>query len=125
MGFRTNVYATVWDVRPRGDFVTSLQISISRKDKNTGNYVTDFSAWVTAYGSAAAKKAAGLKKQDKIKLGDVDVLSTYDKEKGEQKTNFRIYTFDIADQEGKPVQRTNEPQPTVDSGEVEDSRLPF
>lgn len=38
MGFRSGAYAKVWDVSPVSDTATKLRVSISRKDKNTGEY---------------------------------------------------------------------------------------
>ena len=39
MGFRKDSYATVWEVKPRSNTMTSVRISINRKDKQTGEYV--------------------------------------------------------------------------------------
>ena len=52
---------------------------MSRKNKNTGEYETDFSGYVGFVGTVAAKKAAQLKEKDRIRLGDVDVTTKYDK----------------------------------------------
>lgn len=87
--------------------------------------MVDFSGYTTATGTATAKKAAGLKENDTIKLGDVDVLTKYDDKTKATYTNYRIYTFDMVDNKKQAPAQTNEPQPAVDSGEVEDSRLPF
>lgn len=102
-----------------------MRVSVSHKDKDSGSYVVDFSGYVTATGTATAKKASGLKESDTIKLGDVDVLTKYDEKKKATYTNYRIYTFDIVDNKKQAPERASEPQPTVDNGEVEDSRLPF
>lgn len=66
-----------------------------------------------------------LKEGDTIKLGDVDVSTKYDKEKNVAYTNYKMFSFEVngGAAHAKPV--TNEPQPVVDSGEVEDARLPF
>lgn len=81
MGFRTGAYAKVWEVTPMSDTSTKVRMSISRKNKQSGEYEQDFSGFVLAIGTAAAKKAAGLKEGNRIKLGDVDVTTKYDKEK--------------------------------------------
>lgn len=128
MGFRTNSYAKVWEVIPSTDTRTKLRISISRKDKQTGEYVQDFSGFVDCVGSLAAKKAAQLKANDRIRLGDVDVTTKYNKEKDITYTNFSVFNFEKDEGNGVPVQTkapVNEPQPEVDSGEVDDDRLPF
>lgn len=78
MGFRTGAYAKVWEVKPFSDTSVKLRLSVSRKNKQTGEYEQDFSGYVNAVGTAAAKKAACLKEGDRIKLGDVDVTTKYD-----------------------------------------------
>ena len=95
MGFRKDAYCTVWSVDPVSDVQTKARISISRKDKQTGEYIEDFSGFVSFFGTAAAKKAASLKERDRIKLGDVDVRSKYDREKKVTYYNFNVYSFDI------------------------------
>lgn len=122
MGFRTGAYAKIWEVAPVSDTNTKLRMSISRKNKD-GQYEQDFSGYVAAIGTAAAKKAASLKQGDKIKLGDVDVSTRYDMVKKVTYTNFRVFSFDV-DDDSSPAQRTD-PQQNVDDGEINDSRLPF
>ena len=126
MGFRTGAYAKVWKVEPFSDTSVKLRISISRKNKQTGEYEQDFSGFVNAIGTAAAKKAAVLKEGDTIKLGDVDVTTKYDKAKEVTYTNYKIFSFEVdGGNTSAPKPASNEPQPAVDSGEVDDSRLPF
>lgn len=124
MGFRTGSYAKVWAVEPKSDTNTTVRISISRKNKKTDEYEQDFSGFVGFVGTAAAKKAACLKEGDRIKLGDVDVTTSYDREKKVAYTNFKCFSFDVEDSASTSA-ATNDPQPVVDSGEVDDSRLPF
>lgn len=81
MGFRTGAFAKVWKVEPFSETNVKLRISISRKNKQTGEYEQDFSGFANAIGTAAAKKAACLKEGDRIKLGDIDVTTKYDKAK--------------------------------------------
>lgn len=125
MGFRTGAFAKVWEVKPFSDTSVKLRLSISRKNKQTGEYEQDFSGFVNAVGTAAAKKAACLKEGDRIKIGDVDVTTKYDAEKKTTYTNFKLFSFELDDGSSTPKAATNEPQPSVDSGEVDDSRLPF
>lgn len=128
MGFRQNSYATIWSVEPVSDVQTKARISISRKDKQTGEYTEDFSGYVSFFGTAAAKKAACLKERDRIKLGEVDVRSKYDKAKNITYYNFNIYSFEVQNGfsggNSNGVQ-PNTPMPTVDDGNVDDDRLPF
>lgn len=125
MGFRTGAYAKIWKVEPFSDTSTKLRISISRKNKQSGEYEQDFSGFVSAIGTAAAKKAACLKEGDKIKLGDVDVTTTYNKEKNITYTNYKVFSFDLEENSESAPKVATEPQPSVDSGEVDDARLPF
>lgn len=124
MGFRKDAWATCWGVEVKSDTLTQVRISTSRKDKQTDEYVQDFSGFVAFVGTAAAKKAASLKEKDRIKLGDVEVTTKYDSDKKVTYTNFKCYNFTTQD-EGETASTTPaEPQPSVDEG-VDDDRLPF
>lgn len=128
MGFRKDAYCTVWSVDPVSDVQTKARISISRKDKQTGEYTEDFSGFVSFFGTAAAKKAACLKERDRIKLGDVDVRSKYDKVKNITYYNFNVYSFEVQNGAGgghSGGEQPSSPQSTVDEGNIDDSRLPF
>lgn len=124
MGFRTGSFAKVWDVAPLNDTSTKLRVSISRKNKQTDEYEQEFSGFIMAVGSATARKAAALKEGDRIKLGDVDVTTKYDKEKGVTYTNYKVFSFD-ADGGASATVRHDDPQPVVDDVDFEDSRLPY
>ena len=115
MGFRSGGYATVWEVTPRSDTMTSVRLSTSRKDKTTGEYETDFSGFVAFVGTAAAKKAAKLKEKDRIKLGDVDVTTKYDKVKKITYTNYTAFSFEDA----------NPPDNQRNAGSVSDGDTSF
>ena len=126
MGFRTGAYAKVWEINPYSDTSVELRISISRKNKQSGEYEQDFSGFVYAVGTAAAKKAACLKRGYTIKLGDVDVTTKYDKQKEVTRTKYKIFSFEVdGGNTSAPKPASNEPQPEVDSGDADDSRLPF
>lgn len=124
MGFRTGAYAMVWSVEPKSDTWTKARISISRKVKNSDEYEQDFSGFVDFSGTASAKKAATLKPETRIKLGDVDVTNKYDSKNGVTYTNYKIWSFEPVGS-AAPANDVTEPQPVVDSGEVDDARLPF
>lgn len=94
MGFRNGAYCTVWDIESKSDNFTRARISISRRDKQTGEYVTDFSGYVGFPGTANAAKALALNKGSRIKLGDVDVSSKYIKEKNVTYYNFTVWSFE-------------------------------
>lgn len=124
MGFRKNSYCTVWDVSPKTDTRTVVRISISRKNKDTDEYEQDFSGFVSFVGSSTAKNAICLKKGDRIKLGDVDVTTRYYPEKETTYVNYTCFNFETLDQSSESAQHTNDPQPMVDDGDVDDE-LPF
>lgn len=96
MGFRTGAYATVWTVEAKSPSVTKVRISISKKNRNTGEYEQDFSGFVNFCGSTASD-ALKLHEKDRIKLGDVDVTSRYDKEKKVEYINYACFGFEMAD----------------------------
>lgn len=127
MGFRKGAYCTVWSVEQISNTMTKVKLSISRKDKNTDQYVTDFSGFATFTGTAAATKALALKEKDRIKLDDVDVGSKWDEDKKVMYYNFKVFSFDMADGSGsrEGSSQPSSPQPQVDSGVLDDSRLPF
>lgn len=126
MGFTSGAYAKVWKIDPVSDRMTKLQISISRKDKQTGEYETRFKGFAAVCGSAPAAKARKLSEGDVIKLDRVDVENHWDKEKQKEFTNFFIYSFDPANFNNTP----EKPHKSVDegpesSGDEDDKRLPF
>lgn len=95
MGFRNGAFASVWSVEPgKGNF-TKVRLSISRKNKD-GQYEQDFAGYCTFISQAHAK-AARLKEKDRIKLGDVDVSNSYDKDKQKEYVNFKVFDFEMAD----------------------------
>lgn len=125
MGFRTGSYCTVWSVETISNTNTKARISISRKNKNTGEYETDFSGFVNFIGSAAASKAASLKERDRIKLGDVDVTNRFDKEKNVLYTNYKVFSFeqpDAPERTDAPVSANN--MAVIEENEQEDG-FPF
>ena len=125
MGFRTGAYAKVWEVTPMSDTSTKLRMSVSRKNKQTGEYEQDFSGFVLAIGTAAAGKALSLKEGSRIKIGDCDVTTKYDTQKKITYTNFKLFSFEDADGNVVAPPDHTDPQPTVDDGELDDNRLPF
>lgn len=93
MGFRVGAYAKVWSVEPKSDTWTKLRISISKKKKDTEEYITEFSGFVDVNGTVSAARAARLKEGDRIRLGEVDDMCTYDKEKGAERAYRKVFSF--------------------------------
>lgn len=125
MGFRTGAYAKVWEVTPMSDTSTKVRLSVSRKNKQTGEYEQDFSGFVLCIGTAAARNAAKLKEGARIKLGDCDVTTKYDAQKKVTYTNFKLFSFEDADGNSSTESDKTDPQQTVDGGEIDENRLPF
>lgn len=125
MGFRTGAYAKVWEVTPMSDTSTKVRLSVSRKNKQTGEYEQDFSGFVLCIGTAAARNAAKLNTGARIKIGDCDVTTKYDPQKKITYTNFKMFSFEDADGNNNSEPDKTDPQPPVDEGEVDENRLPF
>ena len=127
MGFRNGSFAKVWEIKPVSDKKTDLRISISYKDKQTGEYIDDFSGFVSCCGSVPASKAARLKVGDRIKLGDVDVSRVYNKEKQTNFETFKVFSFDtLTDTSSSSPTSQSSAIETGVEGDVEpDDRLPF
>lgn len=132
MGFRTGAFAKVWEVTPQSDTNTTLKVSISRKDKTSGEYDTEFHGFVSCLGTAAAKRAACLKEGDRIKLGTVDVTNKYDKDKNKTYVNYKVFSFETEAEassnktESKDAADggSNEPESPAEKAE-EGKELPF
>lgn len=128
MGFRTGAIATVWKVDEISPKITRAQISTSRKNKETGAWDTDFSAYVAFVGTATAAKALQLHEKDRIRLGDVEVTSKYDKAKSTTYTNFTVFSFEDpnAKNEAEQPKVENKVEDNTDPDlEIDDSNLPF
>lgn len=98
MGFRTGAWLKIWEIAP-GDRSTKIRGSISKKNKQSGQYEQDWSGFAVLAGTAH-RDASGLKVNDTIKIGDCDVTCRYDKQKDKEYTNFSIYTFETNNQQG-------------------------
>jgi len=119
MGFRKDAFAKVWEVKPNnGGKSTSVRLSISRKVAE-GQYEEDFSGYVI-FIATANTRAAALKKNDRIKLGDVDVSSKYNPANKERTFSFKVFSFEMAD--GTPQGTTKKKGNTLDA--IEDGELP-
>jgi hypothetical protein len=125
MGFRQGAYATMWNIDPVSSTVTKARISISKKNKQSGEYETDFSGFVSFLGTTAAKKASVLKERDRIKIGDCDVKTYYDRNKNMTYYNFNIFSFEDANGGNSSSTTTNNyAENPVEDSDVSDN-LPF
>ena len=97
MGFRNDSYATVWEVKTKAEKYTDAKISVSKTNKQSGQYETDFSGVVRFIGEAH-KKAAELTERSRIKILNCDTTNSYNKEK---KTTFWrciVYDFEFTEE---------------------------
>lgn len=93
MAFKNDAYATIWEVRPTKGPSMNVRMSTSYKNRTTGNYETDFSDYVFFSGEAA-KKIAGAKEKDRVKLLQTSVTSQWDKEKKENRYRFVVWDIE-------------------------------
>jgi hypothetical protein len=126
MGFRTGAFTKVWEVTPLSDTCTKLRVSISRKNKQTDEYEQEFSGFVMVVGTGASQEAAKLSPGDKIRLGDVDVTTRYDKPHNVTYTNFKVYSFELDDDRAPSAAGKSSSARSLDEGyDGDDSALPF
>lgn len=125
MGFRNGAYGKVWTVE-RKEKYTKISFSTSKKDKNTGEYETDFSAFVNLVG-AAHQKASNLEEGDRIKIIDCETTTT--KKNDVKYTNHTIWDWEPAGTtsgEPKPaVSATKAKSSSLDAVEDSEDELPF
>ena len=95
MGFSTGSFATVWKVTDAGNY-HDVQLSISRKNKQSGKYEQDFGGFVRFVGKAH-NQAKDLREGDRIRLGNVDTTNRYDKEKKMTFTNHVVFEYSMPD----------------------------
>jgi hypothetical protein len=100
MGFRTGAYATIWSVEDKGKY-SNVKLTTSKKNKD-GTYQTDFSGFVRFIGTAH-ENAPSLKEKDHIKIGDIDVTQTYDKESQKTYTGFALFSYEMSEPAGNKV----------------------
>lgn len=108
MAFATGSYATVWEIE-RKERYTKVILSTSRKNRDTGEYETDFNDYVTLVGDAH-QMASTLKPRDRIRLGNVICSNWYNKEKRKKYYNFVAFSYEPVssyDAASGTVQRAN------------------
>ena len=94
MGFKQDArFVKVWEIENKGNYHI-VSLSTSKKNKDTGEYETDFSNKFVRFIGTAHTLAMDLKKGDAIKLGNCEVTNRYDKEKNTTYTNYLVYSFE-------------------------------
>lgn len=119
MGFRDGAYCKLWKLDNSGKF-PSGQISISYKDKTSGEYVDDFSGFVTFVGDAA-KAVDKMTIPGRFKINGCDVSRTYNKEKQKEFIYFRVFNIEEVEDRGPqkaPTKRESKQQKASDDMSV-------
>lgn len=120
MGFRNGGIAKVWEVQPGKGNYTRVRMSTDRKNKQTGQYEQDWSGFANFVGTAHAD-ASKLTARDRIKLGEVEVTSRYDKERKQEYINYTVFSFETMDSAGSKTAAPKE----VESNPVEGDEPPM
>lgn len=127
---RKGSYVSIWNVRKGNGNYHDVQISCSRKRKDTGEYARDFNGYVRFCGPASDAIASheGFNAKDngnqplKIRLGDIDISNNYNKEKGTTYWNVVVFNYENSDEAHQMNQNANNP---VDVPEDSNGELPF
>lgn len=120
MGFRNGAYAKVWEVKDGNGNYVDARISISRKKRDSDEYIREFSGWVRFAGEAAKQ----LTDESKIKIGECDVTNRYDQEKKVTYTNYVVFSYEFADGSAPSNVPTDE-NGFMSIPDVIDDELPF
>jgi hypothetical protein len=126
MGFRTGAYAKVWKTEDKGNY-SVVELSTSKKNKQTGKYETDFNGKFVRFIGPAHTDIKKYGDGIKIKLGDVEVTNSYNKETKIGYTNFLVFSFE-AEESNTNTNTGSLPTGNEDFMKIEDidlSELPF
>lgn len=135
MGFRQGAYAKIWKVEDKGNYSVA-QVSISRKNKDTGEYNVEFQDGFVRLVGNAHEAAKSLKIGDNgasIQITSCDVTNKYDAEKQKSYINFTIFGFEIPDgnstatakSAGKGKSKSNKTAQAEVENAADDDDLPF
>ena len=115
--FSNNSYAKIKNVEDKGNY-SVCKISISKKNKQTDKYETDFVGKVRFVGQAHLQRPL---KDQRIKITSCGVSNCYTKDDKLEFPNAPTYTifgYELQDGEVAPKQK-------LDLTEIEESELPF
>lgn len=129
MGFRTDAFAKVWAVENKGNY-SVVELSTSKKNKTTDEYETDFNGKFVRFIGTAHSQVQGMAKGTSIKLGNVEVTNSYNKETKVQYTNFLVFSFEVSS--GNNSNNSKPASSQVDNNgfvnipdEIDSEELPF
>lgn len=95
MGFRNGAWGKIWNHEDKGKY-SVVELSTSRKDRETGDYRTDFSSKFVRFIGTAHDRLNDLQENGRIKIGECEVTTEKGND-GKWYTNFLVYSFDNAD----------------------------
>ena len=124
MGFRTDAYAKIWAVENKGNY-SVVELSTSKKNKTTNEYETDFSSKFTRFIGTAHTQVQGLTKGTSVKLGNIEVTNSYNKETKTAYTNFLVFSFEIPDGNNAKPASTSKSDGFMNIPDSVDEELPF
>ena len=136
MGFRQGAYAKIWSIKDEGNYSVA-QISVSKKNKDSDGYTTEFQdGYVRLVGTAheTAKSLQVPNNGVSIQISSCDVTNKYDAEKEKTYVNYVIFGFDVSDDSGntaktesKNAKKTSSKKASTASktDNTEDDDLPF
>lgn len=97
MGLRiSDTYAKIWNI-DRKEKYSVVELSVSKKNKETGQYETDFSSKFVRFVGNAHQQLINMQGDERIKIKSGDVSNHYDKEKKITYTNYVVFEFELAD----------------------------
>lgn len=106
MGFRVGSFAKIWSYENKGNYST-CRLSISRKNKNTDAYETDFTDGFVRLVGNAHKDIQGIQIDEKkgynIKISSCDVTNVYTSPDGKVSytPHYTIFGFEEANFNGQ------------------------
>lgn len=127
MGFRQGAYAHVWKVEDKGNYHVA-QISISRKNKETNQYETEWQDSFVRLVGTAHQQIKTMDISRNVKIGSCDVTNKYDANKKTTYTNYVIFNFDDVDGNASAPKAATKPNTNSFVNvpdDVEDEGLPF
>lgn len=120
MGFGNGSYAKIWKIN-REEKYADVSLSISRKNKDSGEYETEWSDNFTRFIGKANDKLKDVKEGDRIKLISTDVTNKYSKEKNVTYTNYKVFDFETL----SGNTNGNESKGKKTHSVIDDDELPF
>lgn len=127
MGFRQDAYARVWSVENKGNYSTA-RLSISRKDKNTGAYTTDFQDGFVRLVGQAHQAFQGVdideKKGVSIKISSCEVTNLYTAPDGKVSYTPHYTIFGLEFPDGNTNTQGNNSNSASQSGSDEFMNIP-